>query len=561
MDFLSIPDYSAALFENCDRRGKMTVRITDYPDNGNASARWNAAFRDARKCGDNEIFFPHGTYHFHQDGTAEKYCFFSNNDEGVKQIVFDLDSLDGFTVSGDDALFVFHGRLTPFRLLNCSNITLRGFRIDFAESMVSDAEILRVASDATELKLHGTHWMEGGRLHFIRDAYDNFSNTLAFLQFDPLRKEPLQKPIRFSCPNRILPSPDGTVRLPLAFGQPGDCFAIKHQGRFNPAIVIDRSENTTVKDVTVHHCGGMALLAQCSTNLVISGLSVIPAANRMISVPDDCIHCADCRGEILIDSCRLENSLDDAINVHGISRRLRTRTVGERFLFLETGHFQQFGLEAARPGDELEFIKNDTLRPYHKARLKSVCPLNKQITGVEFEGELPAEYTDGDCVRNLAAASAVLTVRNCRIRATRPRGILCSGLGRILIENNFIHTPGAGVYISGDANFWFESGPLSDVLIRGNHFEHCCFLHGSTGRAAISILPEIPRELPDFYFHRNIRIRENTFIGNTSNAVIAHSVNGLDFTQNTVQIDSAYTSDNPYRDPVQASHCKNITVR
>ena len=519
------------------------------------------AFREARQRGESEIFFPRGIYHFYPDGLGEKYCFFSNNDEGLKKIVFDLESLNGFTVSGDDALFVFHGRLTPFRLANCADMTLRGFRIDFADSMASDAEIHRVTADSTELKLHGNHWMEDGRLRFVQDACDNFSGSLAFLQFDSLRKEPMQKPLRFSCPNRLLTSANGMIRFPLAFGRPGDCFVIKHQGRFNPAIVIDRCKNTSVKDVTVHHCGGMALLAQCSENLVVSGLSVIPAAGRMTSVPDDCIHCADCRGEILIDSCRLENSLDDAINVHGIYRRLRIRTLGERFLFLETGHFQQFGLETARPGDELEFIKNDTLRPYHTARLKTVCPLNKQMTAVEFEGELPREYADGDCVRNLAAASANLTVRNCRIRATRPRGILCSGLGHVLIENNSIHTPGAGVYISGDANFWFESGPLSDVLIRGNLFEHCCFLHGCTGRAAISIAPEIPRELPDFYYHRNIRIQENLFIGNTPNAVIARSVDGLDFIQNTVRIDSAYTSDNPYQDPVHASHCRNITVR
>lgn len=180
------------------------------------------------------------------------------------------------------------------------------------------------------------------------------------------------------------------------------------------------------------------------------------------------------------------------------------RNVDARSLFMEAVHFQQMGLEAARPGDELEFIKADTLKPYHTARLRTVCTLNKQISLVEFD---------------------------------------------------------AGVYLSGDANFWFESGPLSDVLIHGNVFENCCFLHGSTGRTTVTVALEIPRALPDFYYHRNIRIQGNTFIGNTPNAMTAHSVDGIEFTENTFQRDSTYTTDNPHSEPIAATHCRNVIVR
>ncbi len=65
----------------------MTIRIADFPSTGNDTERWNRALEQAVKNGDKEIFFPAGTYHFFPEGSRTEYCAYSNNDEGVKQIV------------------------------------------------------------------------------------------------------------------------------------------------------------------------------------------------------------------------------------------------------------------------------------------------------------------------------------------------------------------------------------------------------------------------------------------------------------------------------------------
>lgn len=42
-----------------------------------------------------------------------------------------------------------------------------------------------------------------------------------------------------------------------------------------------------------------------------------------------------------------------------------------------------------------------------------------------------------------------------------------------------------GIHIAGDCNSWYESGPVEDVLIRGNRFINTAY----TGGPAISVSP------------------------------------------------------------------------
>ena len=42
------------------------------------------------------------------------------------------------------------------------------------------------------------------------------------------------------------------------------------------------------------------------------------------------------------------------------------------------------------------------------------------------------------------------------ISATTGPGVLLGSRGKIVIENNTFHTPGAAILLEGDARFWFE---------------------------------------------------------------------------------------------------------
>lgn len=59
------------------------------------------------------------------------------------------------------------------------------------------------------------------------------------------------------------------------------------------------------------------------------------------------------------------------------------------------------------------------------------------------------------------------------------------------------------ILLSGDASYWFESSPITDLTI-----ENCKF---KTDKAKISITSEIMPTEKEPYYHKNIKILNNEF--------------------------------------------------
>ena len=100
------------------------------------------------------------------------------------------------------------------------------------------------------------------------------------------------------------------------------------------------------------------------------------------------------------------------------------------------------------------------------------------------------------------------------------RGFLLTTRGKVNIENNTFHRCSmSAILIEDDAEGWFESGPVRDMLIHGNTFLGC----------GIDINPHTRSAKPDEPVHENIRITDNRFDGA---GVSAKSVKGLTITGN-----------------------------
>lgn len=476
----------------------------------NAATAWRTALRQAVAENAAGVHFPAGEYHFYAPGTTRIFASYSNNDDGLKQIVFYLEKLQDFTVSGDGAKLVFHGRLSPFLVRECRNITLCGLEIDFAESYAEDAVLLDRNGDTAWMQIGGNWRVSGGKMHFFHDILDNYSGGLRFTAFDRATGDYPPSGFGKSCRNQVLKREKDKVLLPLAM--PDDApefYLMRHQGRLNPAVVIDRSVDTVVADVTLRRAGGMGFLAQNSENILVENLTVAPAEGRSMGVTDDAVHFSECAGLVEIKNCLLRNTLDDAINIHGVYRKLRYR-VGE--YLLEGGHFQQFGIWDGRAGDEMELAKAATMQSYGVVHLKSIAPANKQHCFVKFAEPLPAEYVDGDIIRNLRAGKLQVKITGTTISNTRSRGVLVSGTEYAEVSNCDIHAPGAGIFIAGDMNYWYESGPNRNVVIKDNIFRRCHYMKSSVSRAPVTVAPEIPHPVPGTFYHGKISLLNNRFI-------------------------------------------------
>ncbi len=68
---------------------------------------WSEALKTALH-GDRILYFPEEEYRFYPENCTAKYCFFCNNDEGVKTIAAYLENLNDFTLRGDNAKWIFH---------------------------------------------------------------------------------------------------------------------------------------------------------------------------------------------------------------------------------------------------------------------------------------------------------------------------------------------------------------------------------------------------------------------------------------------------------------------
>ena len=485
---------------------------------GNVTPSLQRALAECRRTGAPGLHFPPGDYHFHAEGAGRRHFRVANHDSGARNIIFDLRDWDDFAVTGEDARFIFHGAVNPFVITGCRRLRLAGFRIDWERSFVSRA-VVEVARDGMvdlQLAPDDPYRIRDGRWIFFDDPEDEARSYLNIMEYDTENGEPKGDAVDCYVANRVEELAPGLVRISGMETLPrtGSTVVIKHEKRRHPAIFLDHCRDVRLEGVTIHHSCGMGVIGQHCEDVRLGGVQVTPAphGSRLISTSDDAVHFVNCRGHIVIEECLFENQWDDAVNIHGIYRRLRRRGVGTPFFFLEAGHYQQMGIEMAVPGETLEIVDRQTLSTYHEIKVKSVMPLTPQITRVEFAGELPDRFRDGDLVANLDWTPSV-TVRRCIIRRNKPRGVLVTTPRSVLIQDNTFHTAGAAIYISGDGGFWFESGAVRDVLIRNNIFDRCNYMAAATGRAVIDIAPEIDPASGGPAYHRNIRIENNRFYG------------------------------------------------
>lgn len=511
------------------------------------------------------LVFAPGRYDFHPGRGAEHYVFPSNNDEGLKRVAFPLLDRAGFEIDAPGALFVFHGGIVPFLILRSTGVRLRGFTLDWAVPFHGEAEVLASDAQGVELRVRDGFpcRVVHGRVQFgppeIRYDLRNI------LEFDPVRRETAylvrdNYGIGARCQARELAP--GRLRLDADFSEPrpapGNILALMGERRDFPAIVVNRCEDLLVEDVRLHHAGGMGLIAQRSADITLRRVHVVPPADgRLVSTTADATHFVNCRGQVRLLDCRFEQQMDDPANIHGIYARVAATALPE-VLEARLMHRQQFGVELAAAGDRVELIDGETLETYHEAEVLAVEVLNKEFVLLTLDRPPACASRPGDALGNLTW-SADVEIRGCVCRGNRARGFLLSTAGKILVEDNHLHVPGAAVLIEGDANFWFESGAVRDVLIRRNHFDNCNY--GVWGRAAIQVTPGIAEaRRAGSRYHRNIRVEENTFTAFHPRVVHAHGVDGLVIARNRIHPSDTYPAREPGAGPFDTAPCANVAI-
>ncbi len=528
-------------------------------DGSDTTPSVRAALEKVRSGKATKLMFPPGRYDFHPERASEEYLFVSNNDEGLKRIAFPLTGLEGVEIDGGGSTFVFHGYTVPFLIDKSNSITLRNFSVDFSRPFHSEGKVLAITPDHVDLEFSDEfpHEIRNGVLVFTNGQKVSGPATTvssgeilypygSLLAFDPVKRETaFMAKDRYKVgegiaadklgPNRV------RIKIPDISAKVGDVLVFSPKGREVPGIVISDSSDIHVTDITLHHCGGMGVIAQRSEDLFVKKLQVTPppGGQRIVSLTADATHFVNCKGKIELVDCLFEQQKDDATNIHGLYAKITNILSPNRFE-VTLIHPQQAGVDFIKAGTRLELNDGPSLKEEGFATVKSVERINKHRTIVEIEGNLPESVTLGDSVADADANTAEVLMRGCVLRGNRARGILLGSRGPMVIEGNTFSIPGAAILFEGDSRFWFEQAGVRDVVIRGNTFDNCNY--GIWGTGTIQVGSGITDEFKSTSrYNRNIRIENNLFRAFSKLPLLSlYSVDGLTFVGNRLERTKAY---------------------
>jgi len=545
---------------------KGRVKAADYglvPDTG---CDTGPAFRQlvAAAAPGTKLVLKKGRYDVWSKNAVSRPWQQSNSDpQASRSYGILMEGLRDVTLDGNGSALVFHGTQTGIGLAFCTNLTLCNFTMDWQRPELSQGTVLESAPDHVVVKMHPDTpaAVENGRLVFPGEGW--VQHGMSTMEYNPKTGGPAYQRADLPAVGAATLVSPGVFRLETkARYQVGNVVIFRHGARTHAVLLMHRCKNTTLEKVDAYASCGLGFLAQHSDGLRFNQVRYIPkpGSGRLFSSRDDGLQVSGCKGRVEVTHCVFEGMMDDPINVHGtylpVTGRVDDRTLRCRF-----GQSQSVGQTWwADPGDDVEYVFRDSVLSHGTNKVESFRLLNDLEAEVRLAMPVPAEIGRGWVLENMTTHPSV-RVANSRFGNQRARGVLFTTPRPVVIENNTFYTSGSAVLINGDANGWFESGAVRDAVIRKNTFINCNQADYQFGEAVISIDPVVNKPQAGSYSHTNIRIEHNTFKTFDAPVLYAESVDGLSFTDNTIERTHDFAPWHPRKSAVTLDRCRNVTIR
>lgn len=511
----------------------------------NQTVKMQEALRACKEQGAKVLAFRPGRYDFWSEGAVRKKFFVSNTSSEeecpskVKTIGIYLEDLADLTIEGNGATLMFHGKMTMIALHHCSHITLRNFHTDFERPGGSELTYQSVEPNAVTVKFHrdSRYEVADGRIHLFGEGWR--SNRNHCIEYNPHNhrffysggwntlasskaREVSPGVVCFTTPEKFLP-------------QVGNTLTVRDIIRDQVGMLIHESRDVRLEDLGVHYMHGLGIVSQYTRNVTMQRVQCRPneESGRILASSADFMHFSGCSGSVRVLNCFFAGAQDDPINVHGTNLRAIEQK-GPQTLTLRFMHPQSYGFNAYSPGDTVAFVRASRMERFATARVESVRRLTDRTLEVSFDRPVPQDLEmNHDCVENMTCTPEV-EIRGNYFTRTSARGTLMTTPRKVVIADNTYYKTGmSAILIEGDAEGWYESGAVNDVLIENNSFIECAFNGGPAG-AVIALNPSNRIVDANRPVHRNVRIIGNRFRSFGNPLLFAKSTQGLTFRNNTV---------------------------
>jgi hypothetical protein len=555
-----------------------TVYITNFgvkPDSHiDAVAKIQEALKVCKGKSNPVLVFPKGRYDFWPQRAIKKIYQESNttaNNPKCNGML--IEQLNNVTIDGNGSSFIYHGTMQPFTIDGCRNVLIKNLKIDWDLPLTGQGEVVDTTGNYIDVKIDEKQYpfkIENGKLLFAGEGwksgiwiimeYNRGTHIIAPQTGDtPALGKDWQK-------YKAQRVGNGVVRLNYPFKRkpkPGNILIFRHSPRDHAAIFIQNSKNVRLKDLDIYHCAGLGILAQYTENLDYRKINWVPnaAEGRYFSGHDDGMHYSNCKGTILVDSCRFAGLMDDPINIHGTYVKI-IQKLGSNQLLCHFMEPMSTGMEWARKGDKVGFINNESLQTIGTGVVAAFTPVNQTDFKISFYGAIPRPVKMANGLENLTWTPAAM-ITNSSFESCRARGILVTTPKKVVIENNVFSSSGSAILIAGDVNSWYESGEVTNVLIKGNKFLAATMTSPyQFCEAIISIFPEIPvMNAATPTYHRNIRIIANEFHPFDYPVLFAQSVSDLKFENNKLIRSYDYQPFHYRKATFSLVGCKRVSIK
>jgi hypothetical protein len=562
------------ILNSCGSTNKIKEVVIEYDDNiTNYTPIVNEVLLNNKK-GNIKLIFEDAVYKFFPEASYHRYVKISNNDNGIKKVAFPILQGSNIIIEGNNTVFLMHGELIPFLIEGVHNIAISGIDIDYDKPFTFEGLVVANNREAGwfDLKVSAENEYKIVNNELFFRGYDWELGLGENIVFNPNTKRPYYyaskyehnyhaghliakelKPglIRFSGIHAQEVPPVGSIWVDK--GPHGS-------NRLTPGFRLYNSQNISIKNVNVFAAGAMALIAEKCINVYLNAFDVKLADNssRMISASADATHFINCKGEIRLENCSFKNMLDDATNVHG-TYMVVSNIINDYTVELKFKHFQQEGFDFANPYDTVRFIDRNTLFPILKTVVKDIKHINEATYQLTVQDNINGIINLHSAVENVSWMPSFV-MRNCEVKQNRARSILISTSKNVVVDSNYFSSMMAGIRICGDANYWFESGPVSNVLIKNNTFEEIG-IGGHNPQAILQIDPVIKKEfLKEGYYHKNIVFENNLIKTFDPQIIYAISVDGLIIRNNKIIQTIAHAQIFADLCQFDIQDCKNVQI-
>ena len=432
----------------------------------------------------------------------------------------DFNGTKNLTIKAEGATLMCEGWMEPISLDNCENITIEGLTIDYKNKPFSDGIVTAVEANAFEAVFNDERELTE-KTPFLRAV---------FWEKDEDRMWP--NPVYFPDIEWV----DGKkVRFKSKIDKSllGAGIGVIHSFHFRPAILILRSSQVTLNDVTIHAQPGMGIVGFLSRDITMNRLSVVPSEGHILSSNTDATHFASCGGTIRFDGCKFQGHQDDATNVHGYYQTIM-EVNGEKARLGITHQAFTHAQVADLPdkGDVMELVEADTLKPvatFTVAGTEHTIP--NKYWDVTFTEKLPEDAAGKYFLMNISKLPRLEFV-NSTVNSHLARAVLVK-TRNVLIQNNvFRNSTGTGIHV-GAESWWQEGSHAENVIIRDNIITGCGRGTGRQGNASgIAVIIDA-KDTEATYLHKNITIENNVikgdpglcgiYVGNAQDVVLKHN--------------------------------------